>query len=172
MGPIPASIQTPQSSCRLTFPCKRGKHGTYISTAGGYAVRIIGKYYVTEDALHHGLSTLKIRETYDEDEFYTRAKAWYKAEIDGLLHLEKVKQVSRQLEARQQLKIIFQRNKIAIERTATTEFAKLTDVFGPVLSGLVATSVDKRLVTVPLEREPRAEAMGVVLRDVEGLGST
>lgn len=58
-------------------------------------MRTIGKYSFTEDALHHDLTALKKGEIYSEDEFYMRAKAWYKAEIDRLLHLEKVKQVSR-----------------------------------------------------------------------------
>jgi hypothetical protein len=57
-------------------------------------VKPIGKYYFSEDALKHDLAALKRGEVYERDDFYRRAKAWYKAEIDRLLHLEKVKMVS------------------------------------------------------------------------------
>ncbi|GAB1316149.1 hypothetical protein MFIFM68171_06359 [Madurella fahalii] len=81
------------SPCQLVPPCRRGGHGTYISAEGGqHAAKPIGKYYFTEDALKHDLAALKRGAVYEKNEFYNRAKAWYKAEIDRLLHLEKVKE--------------------------------------------------------------------------------
>ncbi|KAK0702931.1 hypothetical protein B0T21DRAFT_299653 [Apiosordaria backusii] len=53
----------------------------------------IGRYHSTEDALKHDLSALKKGEIYNCNEFYKRAKAWYKAEIDRMLHLQHLEQV-------------------------------------------------------------------------------
>ena len=77
----------PQASCKLVPPC-RGRHDAQPSPTS--AAKPIGKYYFTEEALIHDLAALKRGEVYDRDEFYRRAKAWYKAEIDRLLHLEQV----------------------------------------------------------------------------------
>jgi hypothetical protein len=82
-----------QSPCRLFPPCKQGNHGSSAHSTGECGARPIGKYYFTEDALIHDLAALERGALYDSDEFYKRAKAWYKAEIDRLLHLEKAKEV-------------------------------------------------------------------------------
>lgn len=86
--------QAIHSSCRLLPPCQQGKHGSYLDSDGRHATKPIGKYYFTEDALKHDLAALKRGDIYDKHEFYTRAKAWYKAEIDRLVHLARVKEVS------------------------------------------------------------------------------
>jgi hypothetical protein len=88
----------PRLSCNVIPPCKRGDHGPYINSKGenAVAVRPIGKYYFSEDALKHDLAALKRGDIYEWDEFYKRAKAWYKGEVDRLLHLKKVKEVSLQ----------------------------------------------------------------------------
>jgi hypothetical protein len=54
---------------------------------------MIGKYYFTESALKHDLAALSKGAIYRRDEFYKRAKAWYKAEIDRLIHLHRVEEV-------------------------------------------------------------------------------
>jgi hypothetical protein len=87
----------PRPSCKLVPPCKRGDHGPYVNWKGENAVRPIGKYYFSEDALKHDLAALKREDIYEWDEFYKRAKSWYKGEVDRLLHLEKVKEVSLHL---------------------------------------------------------------------------
>jgi hypothetical protein len=89
------NIPTTHPPCRLLPPCQQGKHGSYINTDGRHTTKPIGKYYFTEDALKHDLAALKRGYIYDKHEFHKRAKAWYKAEIDRLLHLAKVKEVSR-----------------------------------------------------------------------------
>ncbi|KAK4133727.1 hypothetical protein BT67DRAFT_456517 [Trichocladium antarcticum] len=76
----------------LLPPCQQGKHGSYLDSDGRHATKPIGKYYFTEDALKHDLAALKRGDIYDKHEFYTRAKAWYKAEIDRLVHLARVKE--------------------------------------------------------------------------------
>lgn len=81
-------------SCKLLPPCKQRFHGPYFNSKGEKAVRPIGKYYFTENALKHDLTALKRGEIYERDEFYKRAKAWYKGEVDRLLHLEKIQKVS------------------------------------------------------------------------------
>ncbi|KAK4149040.1 hypothetical protein C8A00DRAFT_19229 [Chaetomidium leptoderma] len=86
-----ASRATHKFPCKLEPPCDRGNHGFHITWQGEYVGRPIGKYYFTEDALKHDLAALKKGEVYDKDEFYKRAKSWYKAEIDRLIHLERVK---------------------------------------------------------------------------------
>lgn len=81
--------------CEVVPPCRQGGHRTGISPEGRqHAAKPIGKYYFTEVALKHDLAALKRGAVYERNEFYKRAKAWYKAEIDRLLHLEKVKEVS------------------------------------------------------------------------------
>ena len=82
------------SPCRLLPPCKQGNHGFHINPNGERAIKTLGKYYFTEDALEHHLSALKRGDVYDRDEFFKRAKTWYKAEIDRLLHLGRVREVS------------------------------------------------------------------------------
>jgi hypothetical protein len=79
--------------CRLVPPCAQGNHGSSATSTGERGAKPIGKYYFTEDALIHDLAALKRGAIYDSDEFYKRAKAWYKAEIDRLLHLERVTEV-------------------------------------------------------------------------------
>lgn len=88
-------VDTQRGSCELVPCCKHGDHGTHAPDGGQHAAKPIGKYYFTEDALKHDLAALKRGEVYERDDFYRRAKAWYKAEIDRLLHLEKVKEVSQ-----------------------------------------------------------------------------
>ena len=81
-------------ACKLIPPCK-GRHDSHHNLIDRYEVkRPIGKYYFTEEALRHDLAALKRGEIYGRDEFYKRAKAWYKAEIDRLLHLKQVNEVS------------------------------------------------------------------------------
>ncbi|KAK3292377.1 uncharacterized protein B0H64DRAFT_308081, partial [Chaetomium fimeti] len=87
-----ATAGAAQSPCRLVPPCERGNHGFYVDAKGERAIKTIGKYYFTEDALEHDLAALKKGEVYDRDEFFKRARAWYKAEIDRILHLETVQQ--------------------------------------------------------------------------------
>jgi hypothetical protein len=86
-------IREPQLSCKLVPPC-RGRHGSHRTSTDSHAAKPIGKYYFAEEALKHDLAALKRGEIYDRDDFYRRAKAWYKAEIDRLLHLEHVIEVS------------------------------------------------------------------------------
>ncbi|KAH6842648.1 hypothetical protein B0I37DRAFT_417818 [Chaetomium sp. MPI-CAGE-AT-0009] len=81
-----------QSPCRPIPPCEQGNHGFYVDAKGERTIKTIGKYYFTEDALEHDLAALKRGEVYDRDDFFKRAKAWYKAEIDRILHLESVQQ--------------------------------------------------------------------------------
>lgn len=83
----------PSSSCKLIPPCK-GRHDSHSNPASRHAAKAIGKYYFTEEALKHDLAALKRGQIYERDEFYRRAKAWYKAEIDRLLHLEQVREAS------------------------------------------------------------------------------
>ena len=81
-------------TCKLIPPCK-GRHDSHHDPIDRYGVKKpIGKYYFTEEALRHDLAALKRGEVYGRDEFYKRAKAWYKAEIDRLLHLKQVEEVS------------------------------------------------------------------------------
>jgi hypothetical protein len=84
-------LMTPASSCKLVPPCRRASHGLDQK-------KPIGKYYFAEDALKHDLAALKGGDVYDRDEFYGRAKAWYKAEIDLLLHAQLVAEVSNDRE--------------------------------------------------------------------------
>ncbi|KAK4034844.1 hypothetical protein C8A01DRAFT_18410, partial [Parachaetomium inaequale] len=87
-----AAAGAAHSPCRLIPPCKQGNHGLHITPNGERAIKIIGKYYFTEDALEHDLAALQRGAVYGRDEFFKRAKAWYKAEIDRLLHLERVRE--------------------------------------------------------------------------------
>lgn len=91
---IEMGVRTPHPSFKLQPPCKQGDHGPYIDSKGQTAVGPVGRYYSTEDALKHDLAALRRGDIYEWDDFYKRAKVWYKSEIDRLLHLEKVKQVS------------------------------------------------------------------------------
>ncbi|KAK3381926.1 hypothetical protein B0H63DRAFT_546669 [Podospora didyma] len=88
-----------ESPCQIIPPCRQGNHGAHLSSEGGMqATKAMGKYHFTEPALKHDLNALQKGKVYSADEFYTRAKAWYKAEIDRLLHREKVKQEARDAE--------------------------------------------------------------------------
>ncbi|KAK3303177.1 uncharacterized protein B0T15DRAFT_576585 [Chaetomium strumarium] len=79
-----------RSSCKLVPPCRSVQHGISIDSAGQTKTKPIGKYYFTEDALKYDLAALKKGEVYSREEFYRRAKTWYKAEIDRLLHLKRI----------------------------------------------------------------------------------
>ena len=81
------SIDFQDHPCQLIPPCKHGNHGTI-------NMLTIGKYFFTEDALKHDLLALRKGEVYGEDDFYVRAKAWYKAEIDRLEHKRRVGEVN------------------------------------------------------------------------------
>ncbi|KAJ4417285.1 hypothetical protein N0V85_001908 [Neurospora sp. IMI 360204] len=71
-------------ACRLIPPCKQG-HGGPAKT-----ILPIGKYFFSEEALEHDLGALKRGAIYpNESEFYKRVKAWYKAEVDRLLHRQR-----------------------------------------------------------------------------------
>lgn len=91
----PAAARAAQTPCRLVPPCKQGNHGFYIDANGERVNKTIGKYYFTEDALQQDLAALKRGEAYDKDDFFRRAKAWYKAEIDRNIHFETVQQVGK-----------------------------------------------------------------------------
>lgn len=72
-------------ACRLNPPCKKG-HGGPAKT-----ILPIGKYFFSEEALIHDLRALKRGAVYnDEKNFYKRVKAWYKAEVDRLMHRKQV----------------------------------------------------------------------------------
>lgn len=49
---------------------------------------------MTEEGLKHDLGALKRGEIYHKDDFLVRVRAWYKAEIGRLTHLDKVHEVS------------------------------------------------------------------------------
>ncbi|KAK3942663.1 hypothetical protein QBC46DRAFT_255841 [Diplogelasinospora grovesii] len=66
--------------CQLVPPCKDGNHTR--SPGIPRTTSPIGKYFFTEGALKHDLQALRRGAVYIKDEFYKRAKAWYKAEID------------------------------------------------------------------------------------------
>lgn len=61
---------------------------------GDRVIKNIGHYYFTEDGLEHDLVALQRNHLYRRSDFVNRAKAWYKAEIDRLLHLVRVEEVS------------------------------------------------------------------------------
>ncbi|SPQ26711.1 0bbc4d6a-1134-4cab-9f75-326520e0370e [Thermothielavioides terrestris] len=84
-----ADDESPQRTCKLVPPCKQVNHG--LSTGK------IGKYCFTEETLKHDIAALKRGEIYERNDFFLRAKAWYKAEIDRLIHLETVKGEAAQL---------------------------------------------------------------------------
>ncbi|KAM7221858.1 hypothetical protein V8F06_002851 [Rhypophila decipiens] len=74
--------------CQLVPPCRERNHGIQPSVDTAY--RKIGKYYFTEEALKHDLAALKRGKVYIKQEFFPRARAWYKADIDRILHWHRV----------------------------------------------------------------------------------
>lgn len=54
---------------------------------------------MTEEGLVHDLGALKRGEIYHKDDFLVRVRAWYKAEIGRLTHLDKVHEVSLYFQA-------------------------------------------------------------------------
>ncbi|KAK0615601.1 hypothetical protein B0T17DRAFT_656729 [Bombardia bombarda] len=91
------------STCQLVPPCKQNRHAALLPDRQPTP---IGKYFFTEEALTHDLAALKKGEIYLKGDFYTRAKAWYKAEIDRIVHL---KRVENDVERRQQSRDPYQR---------------------------------------------------------------
>jgi hypothetical protein len=83
------------SLCQLVPPCKRGRHGYHFSPGANEhrSANILGKYHITEEGLLHDLGALKRGAVYRREDFLVRARAWYKAEIDRLFHLERVQEV-------------------------------------------------------------------------------
>lgn len=92
-GP-PDEPEPPPRACQLVPPCKEGNHLVQ-SGCGGTDTRprTIGRYFVSENALKHDLAALRRGKVYTKQEFYRRARAWYKAEIDRILHWHKVYKV-------------------------------------------------------------------------------
>ncbi|KAK4449626.1 hypothetical protein QBC34DRAFT_462905 [Podospora aff. communis PSN243] len=83
----------PSSSrpCRIVPPCQRGGHGTDTSSGfgtGWQRANAVGKYHMTEDGLFVDLKALKKGDVYRKSDFLVRARAWFKAEVDRLAHLE------------------------------------------------------------------------------------
>lgn len=64
-----------------------------------YVSNRLGRYHMTEEGLKHDLGALKRGEIYHKDDFLVRVRAWYKAEIGRLTHLDKVHKVSLCLDA-------------------------------------------------------------------------
>ncbi|KAK0707680.1 hypothetical protein B0H67DRAFT_556338 [Lasiosphaeris hirsuta] len=93
LGPLPKSWL-----CKLVPPCKQGRHGPKFSplASEGRAINLLGKYHLTEEGLIHDLRALHKGAIYTRDEFLKRARAWYKAEIDRLLHLDKVREEAKE----------------------------------------------------------------------------
>ncbi|KAH6617716.1 hypothetical protein B0J18DRAFT_435405 [Chaetomium sp. MPI-SDFR-AT-0129] len=87
-----AAPEAVNSPCRLRPPCLRGRHGLLFDPDGNRVIRNIGHYYFTEDGLEHDLEALRRNHLYRRSDFVKRAKAWYKAEIDRLLHLVRVEE--------------------------------------------------------------------------------
>lgn len=83
-----------QSACQLVPPCKQGNHGVHYFDGVLQVPKAIGKYHFTELALKHDMAALQKGVVYEKADFYKRAKAWYKAEIDRLLHRQRVREVS------------------------------------------------------------------------------
>ncbi|KAM7203591.1 hypothetical protein V8F20_003886, partial [Naviculisporaceae sp. PSN 640] len=83
---IPSTFPKP---CQLVPPCRVGNHGVIAPDRKGRYEKI-GKYYFTEQALKHDLGALKRGKVYTKQEFYRRARAWYKADIDRILHWHRV----------------------------------------------------------------------------------
>lgn len=96
LGP-PENPPTSSKPCQLIPPCKQGNHGLQSQMRSAPdkkpSYRKIGKYYFTEEALKHDLAALKRGKVYTKKEFYQRARAWYKAEIDRILHWYRVYKV-------------------------------------------------------------------------------
>lgn len=86
---IPPTLPKP---CRLVPPCREGNHGV-IAPDRKRSHEKIGKYHFTEEALKHDLGALKRGKVYTKREFYRRARAWYKADIDRVLHWHRVYKV-------------------------------------------------------------------------------
>ncbi|KAM7190229.1 hypothetical protein V8F33_009589 [Rhypophila sp. PSN 637] len=84
----PDPVPPAPKSCQLIPPCREGNHGVQPSVDTAY--RKIGKYYFTEKALKHDLAALKRGKVYTKQEFFRRARAWYKADIDRILHWHRV----------------------------------------------------------------------------------
>lgn len=84
-APTPKRKAIRHHACRLIPSCKQGHGGP------AKIILPIGKYFVSEEALEHDLGALKRGAIYpNESEFYKRVKAWYKAEVDRLLHRQRV----------------------------------------------------------------------------------
>ncbi|KAK4212469.1 hypothetical protein QBC37DRAFT_193573 [Rhypophila decipiens] len=84
----PDPLPPAPNPCQVVPPCREGNHGIQPSVDTAY--RKIGKYYFTEEALRHDLAALKRGKVYTRQEFFPRARAWYKAEIDRILHWHRV----------------------------------------------------------------------------------
>ena len=97
LGSLRSPISRPKHSpCQIVPPCKQGRHGYHFSPVASEqrSANVLGKYHLTEEGLKHDLGALRRGEVYGRMDFLRRAKAWYKAEIDRLSHLERVQYVS------------------------------------------------------------------------------
>jgi len=93
-GKPPDEPVAPPRPCQLVPSCKEGNHIAQSGHGGtDLGHRRIGKYFFSEDALKHDLAALRRGKVYTKQEFYRRARAWYKAEIDRILHWHKVYKV-------------------------------------------------------------------------------
>ncbi|KAK1754237.1 hypothetical protein QBC47DRAFT_429895 [Echria macrotheca] len=86
-GPLPKNL-----GCQLVPPCSQGRHGLHFSPIASEwrKSNVLGKYHMTEEGLKHDLAALRKGEIYRKADFFARARAWYKAEVDRLTHLERV----------------------------------------------------------------------------------
>lgn len=93
--------QAKAGRCLLEPPCQQGRHGFYFSPVASmnYVSNRLGRYHMTEEGLKHDLGALKRGEIYHKDDFLVRVRAWYKAEIGRLTHLDKVHEASLPFQA-------------------------------------------------------------------------
>ncbi|KAK3332307.1 hypothetical protein B0T19DRAFT_398089 [Cercophora scortea] len=110
--------------CELVPPCKRGQHVNrhYINKEGHITQpRRIGRYFFVEDALKHDLGALKRGELYTKSEFYKRARAWYKAEIDRRIHREIVEFERKWMQDPNPPAMPYQHDQGAVQRNGVDE---------------------------------------------------
>ncbi|KAK3401808.1 hypothetical protein B0T20DRAFT_346073 [Sordaria brevicollis] len=110
-------------ACRLHPPCRKG-HGGPART-----ILPIGKYFFSEEALIHDLAALKRGAVYHgEAEFFKRVKAWYKAEVDRLMHRKQVDDEIKKDSDGKKLDELMIRPSLAITKSATTTVIASQDI--------------------------------------------
>ncbi|KAK3682288.1 hypothetical protein B0T22DRAFT_484362 [Podospora appendiculata] len=110
--------------CELVPPCKRGQHVNrhFLNNEGHITQpRRIGRYFFVEDALKHDLGALKRGELYTKSEFYKRARAWYKAEIDRRIHREIVEFERKWMQDPNQPAMPYQQDQVTVGGNAVDE---------------------------------------------------